>query len=57
MSYAGICVISRNGNPLQNPNNLTIEITIPHMYLTHVYGENNSNLTQIRQVFLYLSYN
>ncbi|KAL2321471.1 hypothetical protein Fmac_025850 [Flemingia macrophylla] len=39
----------KNGNPLQNPNNLTIEITIPHMYLTHVYGENNSNLTQIRQ--------
>nr|KYP44361.1 KH domain-containing protein At4g18375 family [Cajanus cajan] len=39
----------KNGNPLQNPNNLTIEITIPHMYLIHVYGENNSNLTQIRQ--------
>ncbi|KAG5036516.1 hypothetical protein AAZX31_07G018400 [Glycine max] len=41
--------LGENGNPLQNPNNLTIEITIPHMYLTHVYGENNSNLTQIRQ--------
>ncbi|KHN38073.1 KH domain-containing protein [Glycine soja] len=39
----------KNGNPLQNPNSLTIEITIPYMYLTHVYGENNSNLTQIRQ--------
>ncbi|RZB98216.1 KH domain-containing protein HEN4 isoform C [Glycine soja] len=45
----------KNGNPLQNPNSLTIEITIPYMYLTHVYGENNSNLTQIRQVFLNLS--
>ncbi|KAK7349083.1 hypothetical protein VNO77_06160 [Canavalia gladiata] len=40
----------KNGNPLQNPNSLTIEINIPNTYLTHVYGENNSNLTQIRQV-------
>ncbi|XP_027344681.1 KH domain-containing protein HEN4 [Abrus precatorius] len=39
----------KNGNPLQNPNSLTIEITIPYTYLNHVYGENNSNLTQIRQ--------
>ncbi|KAK7293944.1 hypothetical protein RJT34_16825 [Clitoria ternatea] len=39
----------KNGNPLQNPNSLAIEITVPLMYLTHVYGENNSNLTQIRQ--------
>ncbi|RDX73005.1 KH domain-containing protein HEN4, partial [Mucuna pruriens] len=42
---------SRKENPGKNgnPNSLTIEITIPHMYLTHVYGENNTNLTQIRQ--------
>ncbi|XP_047168313.1 KH domain-containing protein HEN4 [Vigna umbellata] len=39
----------KNGHPLQNPNNLTIEITIPHMYLAHVYGEKNGNLNQIRQ--------
>lgn len=39
----------KNGNPLQNPINLTVEITIPHIYLAHVYGENNGNLTQIRQ--------
>lgn len=47
---------SRNGTPgmtgnsLQNPNNSPVEITIPHMYLIHVYGENNSTLNQIRQI-------
>ncbi|KAJ1429222.1 K-like proteiny domain [Sesbania bispinosa] len=40
----------KNGNPLQNPISSTIEITIPHMYLIHMYGENNSNLNQIRQI-------
>ncbi|KAK7389463.1 hypothetical protein VNO78_24533 [Psophocarpus tetragonolobus] len=39
----------KNANPLQNPNSLTIEITVPHMYLINVYGENNFNLNQIRQ--------
>lgn len=47
-------VISRTGNSLQNPNNSPVEITIPHMYLIHVYGENNSTLNQIRQVCLNL---
>nr|XP_027193515.1 uncharacterized protein LOC113788201 [Cicer arietinum] len=27
-----------NGNQSQNPNSSTFEITIPHMYLIHVYG-------------------
>ncbi|KAK7255063.1 hypothetical protein RIF29_28465 [Crotalaria pallida] len=40
----------KNGNPMQNPNSSTVEITIPHMYLTHVYGENNSNLIHIGQI-------
>ncbi|KAF1865821.1 hypothetical protein Lal_00021822 [Lupinus albus] len=40
----------KNGNLLQNPNNSTVEITIPHMYLTHVCGENSSNLVQIQQI-------
>lgn len=31
-----------------------VEITIPQKLLTHVYGENNNNLTQIRQVGLYI---
>ncbi|XP_004507020.1 KH domain-containing protein HEN4 [Cicer arietinum] len=39
-----------NGNQSQNPNSSTFEITIPHMYLIHVYGENNSNLNQIQQI-------
>ncbi|KAL5072309.1 hypothetical protein RYX36_011293 [Vicia faba] len=39
-----------NGNPLQNLNSSTVEITIPHIYLIHVYGENSSNLNQIRQI-------
>ncbi|XP_073225776.1 uncharacterized protein [Cicer arietinum] len=43
-----------NGNQSQNPNSSTFEITIPHMYLIHVYGENNSNLNQIQQVCLRL---
>ncbi|XP_061364085.1 KH domain-containing protein HEN4 [Gastrolobium bilobum] len=38
-----------NGNSLQNPNSSTVEITIPSIYLTHVYGDNNSNLNEIRQ--------
>ncbi|XP_019448426.1 PREDICTED: KH domain-containing protein HEN4-like [Lupinus angustifolius] len=40
----------KNGNLLQNPNSSTVEITIPHMYLTHVCGENSSNLVQIQQI-------
>ncbi|XP_062008938.1 RNA-binding KH domain-containing protein RCF3 [Rosa rugosa] len=28
----------------------TIEIMIPQAFMTHVYGENNSNLNQIRQI-------
>ncbi|MED6218928.1 hypothetical protein PIB30_031157 [Stylosanthes scabra] len=40
----------KNGNSLHSPNNSNVEVTIPHMYLTHVYGENNSNLVQIQQI-------
>jgi len=30
----------------------SVEVIIPQKLLTHVYGESNSNLTQIRQVGL-----
>lgn len=45
---------SRNG-PLgsesQAPHlSTTVEIMVPQKLLTHVYGENNSNLTQIQQI-------
>ncbi|XP_058777931.1 KH domain-containing protein HEN4-like isoform X4 [Vicia villosa] len=40
------------GNPgaTAGMNGSTVEITIPHIYLIHVYGENSSNLNQIRQI-------
>ena len=50
----GFIVFVRNANPLQNLTSTTVEVTIPQMYLSHVYGENSSNLVQIRQVCLYL---
>ncbi|PON53192.1 Polyribonucleotide nucleotidyltransferase [Parasponia andersonii] len=40
------------GSESQAPHSVTatVEIMIPQKLLTHVYGENNSNLTQIRQI-------
>ncbi|KAF4347567.1 hypothetical protein G4B88_009923 [Cannabis sativa] len=46
---------ARNGslgseNQAQHLAPATVEITIPQKLLTHVYGDNNSNITQIRQI-------
>lgn len=46
---------SRNGPPgsgSQAPNitTTTVEVAVPQALLSHVYGENNSNLNQIRQI-------
>ncbi|KAI4329445.1 hypothetical protein L6164_021709 [Bauhinia variegata] len=40
----------RNGNPIQNLTSTSVEVTIPQVYLTYIYGENNSSLIQIRQI-------
>ncbi|WJX42690.1 hypothetical protein P8452_29892 [Trifolium repens] len=42
-------VVNR-GNPGAHGMNGTVEITIPYMYIIHVYGESNSNINQIRQI-------
>ncbi|PPD83042.1 hypothetical protein GOBAR_DD20030 [Gossypium barbadense] len=52
---AGPGFVARNGRPgsgNQAPvlSNTKVEIVIPQIYLSHVYGESNSNLGHIRQI-------
>ncbi|KAI5575655.1 hypothetical protein BDE02_10G226200 [Populus trichocarpa] len=48
--------VARNGHPASSGNlapsmaGTSVEVIIPQKLLTHVYGESNSNLTQIRQI-------
>lgn len=47
--------VARNGHPASGslaPSmaSTSVEVIIPQKLLTHVYGESNSNLTQIRQI-------
>ncbi|GMQ07832.1 hypothetical protein CsSME_00051855 [Camellia sinensis var. sinensis] len=45
---ASIRGIGSQGPP--NAASTTVEVVIPQALLSHVYGENNSNLSQIRQI-------
>jgi hypothetical protein len=44
--------IFSSGNLAPSMAGTSVEVIIPQKLLTHVYGESNSNLTQIRQVGL-----
>ncbi|KAH9667778.1 hypothetical protein KPL70_021161 [Citrus sinensis] len=44
-----------SGNHAAILTSTTIEVVIPQLYMAHVYGENNSNLSHIRQVGRYLN--
>ncbi|KAH9667776.1 hypothetical protein KPL70_021161 [Citrus sinensis] len=39
-----------SGNHAAILTSTTIEVVIPQLYMAHVYGENNSNLSHIRQI-------
>ncbi|KAJ7952054.1 KH domain-containing protein [Quillaja saponaria] len=39
-----------SGNPALKLTRTTVEVTIPQTYLTYIIGENNSNLSHIRQI-------
>lgn len=47
------CKLSSGSQPPQLTST-TIEIMMPQALISHVYGENNSNLNQIRQVGLHV---
>lgn len=51
----GSCMASKNGfsrskSQAPIPTSTTVEVIVPQALLTHVYGENNSNLNQIKQI-------
>lgn len=46
----GVRNILGSENQAANLPSTTVELSIPQAYLSHVYGENNNNLSQIRQV-------
>ncbi|KAK6915184.1 K Homology domain, type 1, partial [Dillenia turbinata] len=51
---AGSGLAARSGPPGSGSQpagaSSNVEVVVPQTYLTHIYGENNSNLSQIRQI-------